>query len=68
MPRVGHPFFNERVRQRAHDVLARSEFARHESLLQRFLDWLNDLLNKGKISENVPLRPGDILVIPETLF
>ena len=29
---------------------------------------LNDLLNKGKISENVPLRPGDILVIPETLF
>jgi len=29
---------------------------------------LSDLLNKGKISENVPLRPGDILVIPETLF
>ncbi len=29
---------------------------------------LNDLLNKGKISENVALRPGDILVIPETLF
>src|SRR6267143_555097 len=27
---------------------------------------LSDLLNKGKISENVPLRPGDILVIPET--
>src|SRR3989440_2129961 len=29
---------------------------------------LSDLLNKGKIAENVPLRPGDILVIPETLF
>jgi len=29
---------------------------------------LNDLFNKGKISENVMLRPGDILVIPETLF
>ncbi len=29
---------------------------------------LSDLLNKGKISENVPLQPGDILVIPETLF
>jgi len=29
---------------------------------------LDDLLNKGKIAENVPMRPGDILVIPETLF
>jgi polysaccharide export outer membrane protein len=29
---------------------------------------LSDLLNKGKISENVTLKPGDILVIPETLF
>ena len=29
---------------------------------------LNDLLNKGRISENVKLEPGDILVIPETLF
>jgi len=29
---------------------------------------LGDLLNKGKVSENVALKPGDILVIPETLF
>lgn len=29
---------------------------------------LNDLVNKGKVAENVPLLPGDILVIPETLF
>jgi len=29
---------------------------------------LGDLLNKGKVSENVALMPGDILVIPETLF
>jgi polysaccharide biosynthesis/export protein len=29
---------------------------------------LDDLLNKGKVAENVTLRPGDILVIPETLF
>jgi polysaccharide export outer membrane protein len=29
---------------------------------------LNDLLNKGKVAENVALAPGDILVVPETLF
>ena len=29
---------------------------------------LNDLINKGKVTENVALQPGDILVIPETLF
>ncbi len=29
---------------------------------------LDDLLNKGKMAENVPLLPGDVLVIPETLF
>jgi polysaccharide biosynthesis/export protein len=29
---------------------------------------LNDLINKGKVAENVALQPGDILVIPETLF
>jgi polysaccharide export outer membrane protein len=29
---------------------------------------LNDLLNKGQISENINLQPGDILFIPETLF
>ena len=29
---------------------------------------LDDLLNKGAISENINLQPGDILFIPETLF
>jgi polysaccharide export outer membrane protein len=27
---------------------------------------LDDLLNKGKISANVPMRPGDVLIIPES--
>ena len=29
---------------------------------------LDDLMNKGRVSENVDLHPGDILVIPETRF
>ena len=29
---------------------------------------LADLLHKGKISENFDLRPGDVLIIPETYF
>jgi polysaccharide export outer membrane protein len=29
---------------------------------------LDDLINKGKITENLALQPGDILVIPQTLF
>jgi polysaccharide export outer membrane protein len=29
---------------------------------------LNDLLNKGKISENIVMKPGDILIIPESFF
>ena len=29
---------------------------------------LNDLLKDGDVSQNHPLRPGDILVIPETVF
>ena len=29
---------------------------------------LDDLMNKGRISENIALHPGDILVIPETRF
>ncbi len=29
---------------------------------------LNDLINKGDISQNVEVQPGDILVIPEALF
>jgi len=29
---------------------------------------LNDLLKEGDISANLPMRPGDILVIPESFF
>ena len=29
---------------------------------------INDLLNKGKISANVALRPGDVLIIPQSIF
>ncbi len=29
---------------------------------------LNDLINKGEIEHNVDIEPGDIIIIPETLF
>lgn len=29
---------------------------------------LNDLINKGKISANIDMRPGDVLIIPESRF
>jgi polysaccharide export outer membrane protein len=29
---------------------------------------LNDLLQKGDVSANVPMRPGDVLIIPESYF
>jgi polysaccharide biosynthesis/export protein len=29
---------------------------------------LNDLLNKGDVGANVPMRPGDVLIIPESRF
>ncbi len=29
---------------------------------------LNDLIKDGDISANTPMRPGDILVIPESFF
>ena len=29
---------------------------------------LNDLINKGEIEQNTDMRPGDIIIIPETLF
>jgi polysaccharide biosynthesis/export protein len=29
---------------------------------------LNDLVKKGKISENVDMKPGDVLIIPESVF
>jgi polysaccharide biosynthesis/export protein len=29
---------------------------------------LNDLVNRGKLEYNIPMRPGDVLVIPERVF
>lgn len=29
---------------------------------------LEDLLNKGDVSQNLPVQPGDVLVVPQTLF
>ena len=29
---------------------------------------LNDLVNKGDLSQNLPLQAGDVLVVPETRF
>jgi hypothetical protein len=34
------------VRQHAHEILQRAEFARDESLLQRIVDWIGDLFSK----------------------
>jgi polysaccharide export outer membrane protein len=35
---------------------------------EQFRVLLNDLINKGDISANVAMKPGDILVIPESFF
>jgi polysaccharide export outer membrane protein len=35
---------------------------------QRFNVRLDDLIKGGDISANVPMRPGDVLVIPESFF
>jgi len=29
---------------------------------------LNDLVNKGDMKQNIPLQPGDVLVVPESRF
>ncbi|MGW8389857.1 XrtA/PEP-CTERM system exopolysaccharide export protein [Pseudoduganella sp. HUAS MS19] len=39
-----------------------------EGKQQQFTVRLNDLIKDGDISANVPMRPGDILVIPESFF
>ena len=35
---------------------------------QQFIVRLDDLIKDGDISANVPMRPGDIMVIPESFF
>ncbi|HEX4820190.1 MAG TPA: DUF4129 domain-containing protein [Acidimicrobiales bacterium] len=34
------------IRDRAHEILSRSEFGRHESLVQRVLDWVGEQLSR----------------------
>jgi polysaccharide export outer membrane protein len=29
---------------------------------------LESLVHKGKMAENVPLKPGDVLIVPASLF
>jgi polysaccharide export outer membrane protein len=29
---------------------------------------LNDLVNRGKIAENIAMKPGDVVIIPEAVF
>lgn len=36
----------EEVRQRAHEILGRAEFSRHESLVERVLNWIGDQLSR----------------------
>ena len=36
----------DEVRSRAHDILSRAEFGRHESLVQRVLNWIGDQLSR----------------------
>jgi polysaccharide export outer membrane protein len=45
-------------------VLIRGEGANKQSYRLR----LNDLLRKGKIAANVPVLPGDVILIPESRF
>jgi polysaccharide export outer membrane protein len=35
---------------------------------QRIKLKLNDLINKGRVETNVPLRPGDMVIVPEAVF
>jgi polysaccharide export outer membrane protein len=35
---------------------------------QKYTVHLDDLIKRGDISANVPMRPGDVLVIPESFF
>ena len=36
----------DEIRQRAHEILSRPEFGRHESLVQRVLEWIGDQLSR----------------------
>ena len=34
------------IRQRAHEIVSRAEFNRHESLVQRVINWIGDQLSR----------------------
>lgn len=40
----------------------------HDGQQERIELRLKDLLNQGDISANIPMRPGDIVIIPESFF
>jgi polysaccharide export outer membrane protein len=47
----------------------RANVVRHIDGKQQKIDVrLNDLIKKGDISANMPMRPGDVLIIPESFF
>ena len=47
----------------------RAKIVRNEGGKQREIKVkLEDLVNKGQMSGNVPLKPGDVLVVPESFF
>ncbi len=39
-----------------------------DGVSQEYLLRLDDLLNDGDISQNADIRPGDVIIIPETFF
>lgn len=40
----------------------------YEGKMKKFPVRLNDLLKDGDLSANIPMRPGDVLVIPQSFF
>jgi len=47
----------------------RAKVVRNENGRSReFRVRLDDLVNRGRIEENIPMQPGDIVIIPQALF
>lgn len=46
----------------------RASILRQEGTSQQFGVRLRDLLRRGDLSANVEVRPGDILIVPESIF
>ena len=43
-------------------------FDRGTGKQKEFVLRIDDLMKKGKTSANVMLRPGDVIIIPESMF